>query len=388
MTRKQFLLVLVALVVLVAAGLALHSRKEAGYQAQDTRVGQRLVEGFKIDDVATIEISAPQAKVTLVRGERGWTVKERDAYPADLDRIRDLLLKLQEIKVVQAEGLSDAVKPRLQLAAPDAGAKPEESGTLVELKGRDGKPIAKLVLGKKTYKEMKMPGLPVDGVPSGRYVWVAADPQRVSVVNEAFGNVLAKPEEWLAKELLRYERPKSIATFAPDGKEKWSVAKDKEDAEWKLAGPGALDLQKAYDASSALYALQIVDAAPGVSDADAGLDRPTTVRATTFEGWTYELKIGKPAPDNRYYARSGVAGTVPAARTAPAGEKAEDKEKADKAFAEQKEALAAKLAREQAVAGRTVLISKTAAEPLLRDRKDLIKADKPKDAKAAKSAKK
>jgi hypothetical protein len=388
-SRKQFLLVLVALVVLVAAGLALQSKKQASYQAPDTRVGQRLVEGFKVDDVATIEIVEPTGKVTLVRGERGWTVKERGDYPADVEPIRNLLLRLQELKVVQAEGLSDAVKPRLQLAAPDAGAKPEETGTLVELKGRDGKAVAKLVLGKKTLREMKMPGLPVDGVPSGRYVWVAADPQRVNVVNESFGNVLAKPEQWLAKELVRYERPKSITTFGPDGKERWSVAKDKEDAEWKLAGTGPLDLQKAYDASSALYALQIADAAPGVSDADAGLDKPTTVQATTFEGWNYELKIGKPAPDNRYYARSSVTGTVPEARKAPEDEKAEDKEKADKAFAERKDALAAKLAHEQSVGGRTVLITKVAADPLLRDRNDLIKVDKPKDAKAkdAKGAK-
>jgi hypothetical protein len=383
MSRNQFLLVLAVLIVLVAAGFGLQSWKRSSYQVADTRVGQRLVEGFKVDDVASIDIVEPKATVTLVRGERGWTVKERGDYPADLEPIRDLLLKLQELKVVQTEGLSDAVKPRLQLAAPDAGAKPEETGTLVDLKGRDGKSVARLVLGKTTRKEIKIPGLPGD-VPSGRYVWVAADPQRVNVVNESFGNVVAKPEQWLSKELMRYERPKSITAFAPDGKEKWAVSKDKEDAEWKLAGPGALDLQKAYDASSALYALQVADAAPGVSDADAGLDKPTTVRAETFEGWTYELQIGKPAPDNRYYARSKVTGVVPETRKAPGDEKAEDKEKADKAFAERKEALAAKLAREQAVAGRTVLITKTAADPLLRDRKALIKVDKPKDAKARK----
>jgi hypothetical protein len=120
-----------------------------------------------------------------------------------------------------------------------------------------------------------------------------------------------------------------------------------------------------------------------VSDADAGLDRPTTVRAETFEGWTYELQIGKPAADNRYYVRSKVTGVVPESRKAPGDEKAEDKEKADKAFAEQKEALAAKLAREQALAGRTVLVAKTAVEPLLRDRSALIKVEKPKDAKKA-----
>ena len=49
-------------------------------------------------------------------------------------------------------------------------------------------------------------------------------------------------------------------------------------------------------------------------------------------------------------------------------------------FAEQKELLAAKLAREQALAGRTVLVAKTGVDPLLRDRDALIKADEPKDA--------
>ncbi len=383
MTRKQFLLVLAALVLLVAAGLGLQAWKRSGYQAADTRVGQKLVDGFKVDDVAEIRIVEPKDAVTLVRGERGWTVKERGDFPAGLEPIRDLLLRLQELKVVQAEGLTDAVRPRLQLAAPGAGAKPDETGTLVELKARDGKTVATLLLGKKTLKDARIPGLP-DGVPSGRYVWVAADPQRVNVVSEAFGNVLARPEQWLAKELLRFERPRSIVAVGPDGKERWSLAKDREDGDWKLAGPGPVDLQKATDASSALYALQIADAAPGVSDADAGLDKPVTIRAQTFEGWTYELKVGKPAPANRYYIRSNVAGAVPDSRTPRADEKPEDKENADKAFAAQKEALAAKLAREQAVAGRTVLVAKSAVEPLLRDRKDLVKVDKPKDAAKAK----
>jgi hypothetical protein len=200
-TRKQFLLVLAALVVLVAVGFGLQSWKRSSYQTVDSRVGQRLVEGFKVDDVVSIDIVEPKATVTLVRGERGWTVKERGDYPADVEPIRDLLLKLQQLKVVQAEGLSDAVKPRLQLAAPDAGAKPEETGTLVDLKGRDGKSVAKLVLGKKTLKEVKVPGLP-DGIPSGRYVWVAADPQRVLAylalsTRECAVHVLSTPVRFL-----------------------------------------------------------------------------------------------------------------------------------------------------------------------------------------------
>ena len=380
MNRNQFLAVLAALVVLVAGGAGVAWWKRSAYEAADTRVGQRLLEGFKVDEVAQVDVADAQGTVTLVRGEGGWSVKERGGFPADVEPIRDLLVKLHELKVVQAEGLTDAIKPRMQLAAPGAGAKPEETGTLVELKGRDGKSVAKLVLGKQAMKEARAPGLGV-GIPSGRYVWVAADPQRVNVVSEPFASIAAKPQEWLAKELLRLERPKSLTVVGPDGRERWSVSKDNEAGDWKLAAAGKFNTGKAQDAASALYGLRIADAAAGVRDADAGLDKPTLVRATTFEGWTYEVRIGKPAPGGRHYVKTSVTGAAPEARTPAADEKPEDKEKNEKAFADRKELLAAKLAREKAVAGQTVLVESSSLEPLLRDRAALLAVEKPKGAK-------
>ena len=233
MSRNQFLVVLAALAVLVAGSAGVAWWKRSAYAVADTRVGQRLLEGFKVDEVTEVDVADAQGAVTLVRGAGGWSVKERGGFPADIEPIRDLLVKLHELKVVQAEGLTDAVKPRMQLAAPGAGAKPEETGTLVELKARDGTSVAKLVLGKQAMKEARASGLGV-GVPSGRYVWVAADPQRVSVVSEPFTGVAAKPQAWLAKELLRLERPKALTVVGPDGRNRWSVSKDGEAGEWKL----------------------------------------------------------------------------------------------------------------------------------------------------------
>ncbi len=371
MSRNQFLVALVALAVLVGGGMWLASWKRSSYAVADERVGQRLLAGLKVDDIAQVDVADAQARVTLVRGEGGWSVKERSGFPADVEPIRDLLVKLHELKVVQAEGLTDAVKPRMQLAAPGGGAKPEETGTLVELKARDGRPVATLVLGKQATKESRMPGLG-QGIPTGRYVWVAADPQRVSVVSEPFANLGAKPQDWLAKELVRLERPKSLSVIGPDGRQEWSVAKNAEAGDWKLAGGGKLDPGRAQDAASALYGLRIADAAAGVSDAEAGLDKPTLVRAATFEGWTYEVRIGKAAPQNRRYVKTNVTGAAPEARTPAADEKPEDKEKNEKAFTERKDLLAAKLAREKAVAGQTVLVDQSSLEPLLRERSALL----------------
>jgi Domain of unknown function (DUF4340) len=386
--QKQFILVLIVLVVLVAGGAGVAWWKRASYEVADTRVGQKLIADFKVADVTQIAIADAQGAVTLARGERGWTVKERGDFPADFDPVRDLLVKLAELKVVQTEGLTDAIKPRMQLAAPGSGAKPEETGVTVKLQGRDGKNIADMVLGKRMFKPSQMAGIGGEGLPSGRYVWVASDPQRVNVVSEPFSNVTSKPQQWHARELLRVEHVKAIAAIGPDGKEKWSVAKDSEAGDWKLRGAGKLDPGKAQDAASTLYGVQINDVPATVSDSEAGFDKPTRIRAETFDGWTYELAIGKPAANDRYYVKSTVNGSVPESRTAPAEEKAEEKEKADKQFTERKEMLAAKLEREKALSGRTVLLAKSTVEPLLRDRSALLVVDKPKDQKKKKAAKK
>jgi hypothetical protein len=285
------------------------------------------------------------------------------------------------MKVVQAEGLTDAFRSRLQLAAPGSGAKPDETGTVLELKARDGKPLARLVLGRKTTKPANMPGLPVDSVPSGRYVLVAADPQRANVVAEPLSAVAAKPQQWLARDYLKIERIRALTVLGPDGKERWSVVRPDEAAGWTWSAPGKLDGGKAQDAASALASVRADDAAAGVSDAEAGLDKPVTVRAQTFEGWTYEVRIGKPAPEDRFHVKASVTGTVPDKRTPRPDEKAEDKEKEDKAFAERQAALKAKLEREQALGAFTVLLSKSTVEPLLRERSALVAVEKKDDKK-------
>lgn len=379
MSRNQFIVVLVALAALVAGGWYVLKWQRGSYEVADSRVGQKLLPGFKVDDVAEIEIVEPAGTVTLVRTDRGWTVKERGGYPADIGAIRDLLLKLEGLKVVQAEGITDALRPRLQLAAPGSGAKPEETGTVLTLKGRDGKSVASVVLGRKTTKAANMPGLPVDSIPSGRYVLVASDPQRMNVVAEPFSSVAAKPQQWLARDYLKVERVRSIAAVGPDGKERWAVMRPDEAAGWQWSTPGKLDGGKAQDAASALYSMQIADAAAGVSDAEAGLDKPVTVRVQTFDGWTYDLRIGKPGPEDRYYAKGTVTGTVPESRAPRTDEKAEDKEREDKAFAERQSAMKAKLERERSLGAFTVLLAKSTVDPLLREQAALVVVEKSDD---------
>src|SRR5690606_18283072 len=148
MTRKQFLILLLAVLVLAGAGLALMWSELSDYRASEARIGAKLLPQFRIADVAEIRLPDAQNQPTLVRKEKQWVVKERDGYPADFEKISDLMIKLVELKVTQSEQVGASLWPRLELAEPAAG-NGEGTGTLVEFAGEGGKPIARLVLGKK-----------------------------------------------------------------------------------------------------------------------------------------------------------------------------------------------------------------------------------------------
>ncbi len=139
---------------------------------------------LKIADVAEVRLQDAKHQVTLVRKEKTWVVQERGGYPASFQEISDLLIKLVELKVTQSEQVGASLCPRLDLAEPGKGG--EGTGTAIEFKDAAGKPLARLVLGKKVLKKDPMNPLPSakDGVPAGRYVRVDGAKDTIVVVSD------------------------------------------------------------------------------------------------------------------------------------------------------------------------------------------------------------
>jgi hypothetical protein len=71
MNGKQFILVLVVLAALVAGGWGVMKWQRGSYEVADARVGQKLLPGFKVDEVAEIAIVEPGATLTLARTDKG-----------------------------------------------------------------------------------------------------------------------------------------------------------------------------------------------------------------------------------------------------------------------------------------------------------------------------
>jgi hypothetical protein len=370
MNRKQFLILVIALVVLGGAGLALIWQDISAYRASGAKIGARLLPGLKIADVAEIRLQDAKQQVTLVRKEHGWIVQERGGYPASVQEISDLLIKLVELKVTQSEQVGASLLPRVELAEPGKG---EGAGTLIEFKDATGKQLARLIVGKKVLKKDPLNPLPVakDGVPAGRYVLPPDAKGTVVVVSDPLNAVAANPGRWLSKDFLKADRIRTLAVGPEGGAPRWKIARAEEWGQWKFAaGGGELNPGAAVGAVNKLGSLAFDDVA---ADARAeATDAPVVAVAETFDNLLYRVKLARKKNGDEYLLSFTVTGEPPKSRAPEKGEKKEEKERRDKDFAESRKRLVERVAAEKALAKWTYVVPKRELEPLLASRSDMI----------------
>ncbi|MEW6689009.1 MAG: DUF4340 domain-containing protein [Pseudomonadota bacterium] len=340
---------LVLLVLLAAlGGGALLVREQAGSQKPAASLGQPLLKDLKAAEIAAISIRTPEGALTIRRQGERWTIAERADFPADLDKVRDFVIKAIALKVRASEPVGEKDRARLKL---DAG------GTAVEFGAAGGKPLARLVAGRKYFKTE--PEDPAKASGDGRYVAIAGEDKRVFLVSDPLAQASAKSADWISRAGFAAEKVKTLEVrFAGGGG--WKIERARDNADWKLAGAGAGEKLEVTRANSAAYSLSLVelaDVAPRDAKPEAtGLDKPALVTATTFDGLTYALKVGRLEGEN-YYAALAVSGEAK-----PEGKDADERLKK----------LNERLPREKALAEHTLLIPKSKLEDTLQKREDLL----------------
>jgi len=345
----------VLLVLLVAlGGGALLVREQAASQkpAAAGTLGQPLLKGLLAAEVAAIAIRDPGGKLTLSREADRWTIAERDGFPADLDRVRGLVLKAIELKIVQAEPIGEKDHARLKLDA---------SGTAVEFRGADGKPLARMVAGKKYFT--REPENPDRALGDGRFVLLPEADKTAYVVPDPLAQATPKTSQWIRRTGFAAERLRSLEVRLADG-ESWRIERATDNADWKLAGarPGEkLEITRANAASYSLAGVELADVAPGGAK-DTGLDKPATVTAASFDGLTYTVRVGRLEGEN-YYATVAIAGAP-----RPEGKDAEERLKR----------ISERLPRERALEAYTLLVAKSRLEDVLKKRAELLAKPEPK----------
>ncbi len=356
--------VLVVLVLALGGG-ALLLREQAASQRPPASgtLGQPLLKGLKAAEIAAIVIREPKATLTLERKEARWIIVERGGFPADLEKVRQFVLKAIELKIGQAEPIGEADRARLQL---------DDKGTGVEFRGAGGKPLARLAVGRKYFK--REPDNPETARADGRFVQLPGGEQTAYVVADPLPEASAKSADWIDRRSFQAEKLRALELRYPDG-ERWRLERAADNADWKLEGlrPGErLDITRANSATYSLGLLELADVAPkDATPADTGLDKPILVDATTLDGLSYAIRVGRLAGEN-YYVSFTPGGALVKERLPEKGEKPADRESRDKEFTERIKKLEARLPLERQLSQHVLLVPRSKLEDTLKKRAGLL----------------
>ena len=331
--------ILVVLLAVLGGAALLYQHEERGRRPDNAgTLGRTLLKDLPAADIAAVRIVEPKATLTVQRKDDRWVIAERADFPADLAKVREFVLKAIGLKIGQSEPLGEKDRARLNLDA---------SGSRVEFKAADGKDLAAFTVGRKYFKrEADNPG---KAIPDGRFVGLPGEPGTAYLVGDPLTQATANTAEWIDRTAFQVEKVKTLEVRYPAGGG-WRIERAGDNADWKLAGanPGEkLDISRANAASYSLQLLELADVAPTDAAQDSemrGLDKPITIDATTLEGLTYAIKVGKLVGDNYYVSF-----------TSSGNHKAEDK-----------------AAREKTLSQHVLLIPKSKLEDTLKPRAELL----------------
>lgn len=358
MTNKK--LISLTAVAAVLAGLAYLSSSSKKVKTP-ALVGKPVMAGFDLSDVAKIEAGTTGGKkLKLESTDSGWAIQSLFGYPADIAKIREHLLKLQDLK-----------------AGHVAVGKKLDNPVLVDLQNASGKSLATIRLGdkhmRKSSEEMAQYG--GGGYPDGRYV-SAGDKDTVVLVKETLDAFDGDPKTWTDTQIASVPSA-DVTAIELTGANKQSVKLTKKDNAWTLAGLGPkeeFDTSKSYGVESALSYLNFNSVAdPALTDDKLGMTTGAVYTVTLKNGESYTARIGTAAAggSDRYLRLS--------AAFAPVGTNATENA-----------ALKKKVEDFNAKTGKwTYTVASYSADNMTKTRSDLVKAkEEPKKETPAKEASK
>jgi len=368
MTARSVAILIVLLIVL-GGGALLVQQQQGGREATNVAtLGAPVLKGLTAAKVTALRIQAPDGTLTIAQKNGRWTIAERNDFPADLDKLRAFMLKAIELKVGQSEPIGE--KDRARIALNESG---EGAGTVVTFSAADGKALARLIVGRKYFKQP--PENPKTATADGRFVMRPADPTTVLIVSDPLDQVTTETAGWIDPRGLAAEAVKTLEAQLADGTH-WKIARAHDTADWTLDGEipdgQQVAVTKGNAASYSMSLLEIADVAPpGITPAASGLDKPSIVTATTFDGLTYTLKIGK-LVDGKHYVATTIDGDPVKTRTPVPNESPKDKARRDKEHAERLANLVKRLPREKALGAHVLLIDKIKLDDVLQKRSTFL----------------
>lgn len=306
MSRQRFIILLIAALIAISAALYLSTERN---QSSDV-TGAPLLPGLsaELNTVTSLSVIKGSVKpvVTIHKKGEQWTVAERADYPADVPKLRRLLIALGDAKIREQKTSDPANYPIIGVEDP---TKPGSNGAQIELQAKDGK--HDVIIGKSSA--------------GGNYVRRAGEKQ--SYVVEPGISFEAEPRYWIETQLLDIPTDKiQSLDFKPSSGPGYSLhrvvdakpetASTPKDGKTKSAAPAtpatppashftldgvpkgrqAAETQTLAPSPTSFSSLSVDDVA-AATDIDFG--KPTVVTVTLTDGSVLTL-TGTAAGDKRW----------------------------------------------------------------------------------------
>lgn len=262
------------------------------------------------DAVAKVIITTPTGTITLVRAEDHWVTPDRYDYPIAADKLRELIVQLADMRLIEAKTRRPDRYARLEVedVTDDAGSR------LVRIEDTDGAVLAEAILGK---RRQRLTGTE----PAGTYLRHPGEEQ--SWLASGGIDLDEQVQDWLEQEIvaLPADTVRRIEIHPPSG-EAYAVVRDAQGAELRLdrlaAGETPKEDANLNQLAGALAAVRLEDVKPA-----GELDWPQeehTVRVATFDGIDLTLRLAT-LDDQHWLQLDAAPGEQAAEQTATATEK-------------------------------------------------------------------
>lgn len=367
MNSKQVKVVFVLVIIVGLLAWGFDYWKSSNLKVEGSRLGEKFYQDLPLNEVNQVVIHYPaKDPVRLVSQDGVWKVTNLYDHPVDFQRLRGLILKFNELKILQKVPADPSQLASLGVVDPKEGS----GGTKVTLK-KGEEVVASIILG--------------ESKGSGRYLVAEEKPEEVWVVKEGFLDLSIEASDWLDKTFVKPNRIQSVECNNPKGK--WKIARDREEDDFKMVSgkrKSAMPQYRGAQIDNQIRQFNISTVAdPKLDNKATGLNKPLLFRVRTFEGFYYEIRLGKSDGQGKRYASvkveayfSALPKPIPSKKPGPEQSEEEWKKEIaeqEKAFQENLKRLEAQLSREKKLESWVYLIDESPINLLLKPRSELMK---------------
>ena len=232
-------------------------------------------------DVTSVGLKRGSLGLTFVRDGDDWLVAEKSNYPAAAGKVRQVVLAMADMTLVEPKTQKAEFYPRLELEDPGSG-----KSSLVTIKGKEGAPLAEMIVGKRRFDRL---GAGNDGIyvrkPGDAQVWLARGSLEFSdqVSSWLDRRILDIPEKRIAKVTLTQPDGTKLVITRAKPEDKFTVEDAPADAKFKSETATS-------EPAMALETLDLDDVKPAaempITDKEA-----ITASFVTFDGLTVEARL-------------------------------------------------------------------------------------------------